>query len=1007
MLLQYTIKQTEKYLKHVLCLLFLIFTCAFAFAQKLPNLYQGVDMEKMNHWVDSVFDSMTPDERIGQLIILKTDPDGSYQESMIQKIHEYKIGGILFSSGTLPSQAESANVYQEASRIPLWIAFDGEWGLSMRLAGTPRFPKNIMLGAVENNEFIRLYGEEVGRECRELGVHINFAPVLDVNDNPDNPVIGTRSFGENPQSVSIKGNAYAKGLESQRIIAVGKHFPGHGNTSDDSHKTLPVVKLSKSQLEKVELYPFNHFVQDGLSGIMVGHLSVPALDPSAGVAATFSPEIVNNLLKRNWGFKGLIFTDALEMKGAAVPKKDNACVRALMAGNDVLVCPAHIASDFAAIKNAVKSGDISSSAIEESCRKILQYKYLTGLNQYKPVDTDRLSQRINTDYTDWLIQKLNNEAVTLLKNNDNSIPVRELDKNRIAILSVGTDENSAFAQRIALYGHFDYFRLAANAAPEETDSIFNRLSGYSQIIVSIHSDRMTDFSSLQSLTKKTKVHLCFFTSPYSLRNYSQSIKDAQSVTLAYENTPGAQNAAAEILMGGIAAKGKLPVTIPGIYKYGSGLETNKVRLSYQKPQEVNMDSRVLRKIAEIVDEGIKNQAFPGCQVLIAKDGVVVYNQSFGYFDYDGNHSVQNTDVYDLASVTKTLATLPAIMKLEDANKIAISDKISRFVPELKNTNKQNLTIREALFHETGLPASLPLYQLLIDKSSYKGAFYSNHRDNTYRAQYDTNVYMRTDFQFDPSMVSQTPRPGISLQVAENFYIKNDFPKDVLQEIIKAPLNKKKGYLYSDLNFVLLKEVVENCTAQSLDNFVETNFYSRLGAYSTGFLPLKKIDKESIAPTENDRFLRNQVITGYTHDETAAFMGGVSGNAGLFSNANDMAKLLQLYLNGGEYGGERYLGKETVQLFTQTKSPISRRGLGFDKPDMNHPQNSPTGSSAPASTYGHTGFTGTCYWVDPENHLIYIFLSNRVYPSRTHKQLMEMNIRPRIQDVIYEAINIPN
>jgi CubicO group peptidase (beta-lactamase class C family) len=556
---------------------------------------------------------------------------------------------------------------------------------------------------------------------------------------------------------------------------------------------------------------------------------------------------------------------------------------------------------------------------------------------------------------------------------------------------------------LALYDSFDFFQLPANAGQDEIDSIFRQLAGYSRIICGIHTGRMNDFPALQSLAKEKEVHLCFFISPYTLGKYTESIANAQSVILAYENTPDAQNAAAEILMGGIPAKGKLPVTISGMFNCGLGLETAKIRLSYQQPREVNMDGNVLKKIETVVNEGIKNQAFPGCQVLVAKDGVVVYSRSFGSFDYAGTHPVQKSDVYDLASVTKTLATLPSIMKLIDTKKIALSDKISRFVPELKKTDKQNLTITDALFHETGLPAFLPLYQLLIDKNSYKGAISSNRRDFTYRTLYDTGVYMRNDFRFDSTKVSRTPRPGISRQVAENFYIKDDFQQDILNEIVNAPLKKKKSYLYSDLNFVLLQKVVENCTAESLDTYVETNFYNRLGVCSTGFLPLRKLNKYTIAPTENDEFLRNQILVGYVHDETAAFMGGVSGNAGLFSNANDMAKLLQMFLNFGEYGDERYLNKETVRTFTQTKSPISRRGLGFDKPDSTNPQNSPTAESAPASTYGHTGFTGTCFWVDPDNHLIYIFLSNRVYPSRTHKQLMEMSIRSQIQRLIYEAI----
>jgi len=981
---------------------FFLLSGFLSFSQKLPNLFREVDQQKMTQWVDSIFDSMTLDERIGQLIVLKTDPGASYQESTIKRIKDYKAGGILFSGGDLTDQAASMNAFQKASRIPLWITFDGEWGLSMRLNNTPRFPKNIMLGAISDNDLIRRYGEEVGRECRELGIHINFAPVLDINDNPDNPVIGTRSFGERQQAVSEKGIAYAKGLESQRIISVGKHFPGHGNTSEDSHKTLPVINHSKAHLEEVELYPFAHYVQEGFAGIMTGHLSVPALDRSSDMPASLSPEIVTGLLKNKWGFNGLSFTDALEMKGAT-SNKGNSSVLALLAGNDVLVCPERIAVDFAAIKEAVKSGVVKLSVIEEACKKILQYKYITGLNDYKPVEMKGLQRRISTDYADWLVQKLNNEAVTLLKNSASLIPVQGLDKNRIAVVSIGVNDDPDFWKRMALYGKFDFFRLKANATANETETVFSQVKKYRRIICAIHSDRMDDFSQLQALTKEKEVHLCFFTSPYTLSKYAQSISSAQSVTLAYENTQGAQNAAAEMLMGGIAAKGKLPATVSGIFDYGAGLETAKVRLSYQKPQEVGMNGTVLKKIDAIVNEGIKKQAFPGCQIVVAKNGVVVYNQTFGFFDYANTHPVEGSDVYDLASMTKALATVPAIMKLTDAKKIALSDKLSRYIPQLKNTDKEELTVRDALFHETGLPAFLPFYRFLIDENSFSGLLYSRRRDLTYRILYDTNVYMRTDFKFYPDKVSKTPQKGISKQVAENFYIKDNFQQEMLDSIIATPLKAKKGYLYSDLNFVLLKEAVENIAGQSLDKFVYANFYSRLGAHSTGFLPLQKIKKTAIAPTENDQFLRNQILIGYPHDETAALMGGVSGNAGLFSNANDLAKLLQMFLNLGEYGGERYLSRETTLLFTKTKSPNSRRGLGFDKPDTASPQNSPTGESAPASTYGHTGFTGTCFWVDPDNQLIFIFLTNRIYPSRTYKQLMEMNIRPRIQDVIYEAI----
>jgi beta-glucosidase-like glycosyl hydrolase/CubicO group peptidase (beta-lactamase class C family) len=986
-----------KRLLGIISLLILAGCCLYA--QNQPNLYRSVDKQKMAQWVDSIFDSMTSDERIGQLFMMTSGMNASSQSSILNNIKELKIGGILFSKGNLQEQVGAMNLYQSASRIPLMISFDGEWGLSMRLEDTPRFPKNMMLGAISDNELIRRYGEEMGRECRELGVHVNFAPVLDVNINPDNPVIGTRSFGERQQLVSEKGVAYAKGLESKKIIAVGKHFPGHGDTAEDSHKTLPKITHSKIHLDEIELYPFVRFIQEGFAGVMTAHLSVPALDNSTGFPTSLSPKIVNDLLKNELGFKGLTFTDALAMKGASAAKT-SVCVQALLAGNDVLLNPTKPDVAFKAIKNAIETGVLTLSLIEEKCLKILQYKYIAGLNEYKPVVSKGLYQRINTNYADWLIQKLNNEAITILKNKENKIPLKQLGEKKIAILSLGTNAEPAFQKRMASYGGFTFFTASdlKSATP-----VFKQLNSYDAVICSVHSENLDDMVALQSLCKDKEVHLCFFISPYNLVKYDKSIASAQTVVLAYENTDYAQNAAAEIIMGGIPAKGKLPVTISGLFKYGEGLETTKVRLSYQMPLEANVSMGTLNKIEGIVKEGIKNEAFPGCQILIAKDGVVIYHKTFGFFDYAETHAVQKTDVYDLASVTKALATVPAIMKLFDTQKITLSDKISHYVPELENTDKSDITVRQALLHESGLPPFLPFYQLLIDKDSYEGKLSASHRDFTFRTQYDVDVYMRTDFEFYPYKVAFTPKPGIGKQVAENFYIKDDFRDEVLKEIANAAMSKKRGYLYSDLNFMLLKELTENISNQKFDKYVENLFFAGLGANYTGFLPLRKINKLNIAPTENDEFWRNQVLIGYPHDEAAAVMGGVSGNAGLFSNVNDMAKMLQMLLNYGEYGGERYLSQTTVKTFIQTKSAVSRRGLGFDKPDMVKPATSPTGKSAPASTFGHTGYTGTCFWVDPDNNLIFIFLSNRVYPSRTHKKLMELDIRTRIQDTIYEAI----
>ncbi|MDR0506226.1 MAG: serine hydrolase [Dysgonamonadaceae bacterium] len=977
-------------------------SCLGSFAQTSPTLYKNADQVAMKQWVDSVFDSMTSDERLGQLFMVVVNPQSNYHDKTVKYINEQHVGGILFSKGNINDEAASINLYQKISRIPLFIAFDGEWGLAMRMEDAPLFPRNMTMGAIQDNEWIRLYGEEVGRELNHLGVHINFAPDLDVNSNPNNPVIGTRSFGEKQQSVAEKGIIYSQGLESRKIIAVGKHFPGHGDTSDDSHKSLPLISHNKSRLDEVELYPFINYVKNGFSGIMTAHLSVPALDSVSGLPSSLSPGIVSELLQKEIGFQGLVFTDALAMKGATGGQLNN-CVQALLAGNDVLLKPENIVSDYEAVKKALDEGILEWKTIEEKCLKILSYKYIVGLNNYKPLRINDLKSIINSNHADWLARKMNEEAITLLKNDNNSIPLNRLSKMKTAVLLIGEKASPPFMETLNLYGKFDFFNIEENASEKSVSGIFDKLKKYDRIICGIHSVKSNNYKELQALCSQKEVHLCFFVSPYILSKYKQSVTLAKSVSLAYENTKYAQKAAAEVIMGGLPAKGKLPVTIADLYEYGTGISTSKVRLSCHRPEEVGMNENTLRKINKIVKEGIETQAFPGCQVLVAKNGVVVYNQSFGYFDYAGTHPVQNTDIYDLASVTKAIATLPAVMKLYDDNKINLNDYLSKHIPELKDTDKSTITVRDALFHQSGLPSFLPFYQLLIDTASYQGNLFSRKRDLTYRIQYDKNTFARTDFEFRPELVSQTPKDGIKIQMAENVYVADSINKMVLKEIAGCKMKNSGKYLYSDLNFILLKEMVENVSKQKLNILLEKDFFAGLGSNYTTFLPLQKINKKNIAPTENDLFLRNQILIGYPHDETAAVLGGVSGNAGLFSNVNDLAKILQMFLNNGMYGGERFLSEATVKLFTQTKNPSSHRALGFDKPDKTNQNSKLTGKMTPASAYGHTGFTGTCFWVDPDNQLIYIFLSNRVYPSRTHTNLIELNIRSRIQDVIYEAI----
>jgi beta-glucosidase-like glycosyl hydrolase/CubicO group peptidase (beta-lactamase class C family) len=964
-----------------------------------PVLLRNANKQKMKQWVDSVYNRMTPDERIGQLIIIHVAGDNTpnNRQRITNLVKNKHAGGILFLKGTPQNQAMLTNLAQENAKIPLMVTADAEWGLSMRLSNTTKFPRNMMLGAIQNDSLLYKYGQEMARQCKLMGIHVNFAPDMDVNSNPDNPVIGTRSFGENINRVSQAGIAFSKGSENNGVLSTTKHFPGHGDTSTDSHETLPLIRHNRSRLNSVELVPFQRYIDAGLGSVMVGHLNIPSLDNS-GSPSSLSKKVVTDLLQTEMGFSGLVFSDGLAMKGVST-EKDMAS-RILLAGNDMLVGPISPEKEFDALKAAVKNGTISESLIEQKCKKILQYKYLLGATKYQAINTSNLVEQLNSPQAEWLCRKLNAEAMTLLQNNGDILPLKDLNKQSIAVVSLGATARSPFHKTLTMYANVATFNVA-NAAG--ISAIKAQLAKYNTMIVSVHSANGYSNADIQNLIADKKSIVAFFVSPYNTSKFAPSLKKADVIVMAYENSDYAQEYAAQAIFGGYGMSGKLPVSINNSYKEGTGLRTDKTRLAYNLPEDIGLRSADFDHIANIVEEGISSQAFPGCQVLVAKDGVVIYNRAFGTFEYNKKRDVTDEDLYDLASMTKASATIPALMKLYDNKSITLQGSLGKHIPLLRNTDKESLTIRQALFHETGLPSFLQYYMPAIDESSYAGNLFSYKQADGYPALIDNGAWARTDFRYNPSLISSVPKAGFEKQIADGLYVSNLYNDVVIGMIANSKQRAKKSYLYSCLNFMLLKEVVEDVSKTDLNTFLQENFYERLGAYTTTYNPLKKINKSNIAPTERDNFLRKQLLQGYVDDEGAAFLGGVSGNAGLFSNANDLAKLYQMWLNGGVYGNEKYLNKATVDLFTLTKSPNSRRGLGFDKPDMFSSKSSPTSPNTPASVYGHTGFTGTCFWVDPDNKLIYIFLSNRVNELRTHKKLMSLNIRPRIQEVIYNAI----
>lgn len=962
-------------------------------AQSPTTLYSQADKTSMNRWVDSVYNSLSLDEKIGQLFMPIVESNSSWRARIAGYINNQKIGGVLFSKGTLGMQAEMTNYIQSIAKTPLFVALDGEWGLSMRLTDAPKFPRNLIIGAIHDEEALKQYGKEVARQCREMGIHINFAPSIDVHSNPQNPVIGTRSFGKNPKNVAKQGIIFAKGMEENGVLAVAKHFPGHGDTFEDSHRTLPTITHNMSRLDSVELYPFRQYINAGLSGMMLGHLDVPALNTN-GLPASLSFNIGQKLLKDQLGFTGITFTDGMAMK--SVSTQPEMSVKALLAGNDIVLGVVNQEREFAQVKQAVGKGIISQQMLENKVRRVLTYKYILNVHNFKPINTRTLSRNIHTPESEWTQRKIYDKAITMVKNTDSILPITALDKNRIASVSIGVSSQNTFQKWLKKYAAITTFYATST---ENLSALSDKLKDFEFVIISIHSARANDSQALQQLLKiAPKSVLVLFDSPYTLNNLKASADNTKSLVVAYDNTESAQMSAAQAIFGGIGFAGKLPVEAGG-FEVNTGIDTKKIRLSYSLPEEVGISSDRLRGIERIALEGIRQRAYPGCYIMVVKNGTVIYDRGFGNFEYASGSKVTDETVYDLASITKAAATVLAIMKLYDEKKIRLQDNIGKFVPETKGTNKSGITIRNALFHETGFVSFIPYYATAIDNNSFSGSLFGR-RSALYHARY-AGAWGRTDYKFISSFISDKSSDTFNMPVAKDLYASDKMHDALLKDIIATEL-RSKTYRYSCLNFMLLKEAIENITQTDLDSYVKENFYKKLGTTTMTFRPLDYMSIDNIAPTENDPFFRKQQLRGYVHDEGAALFGGISGNAGLFSNANDLAKLSQMWLNGGEYGGERLLSEETVNLFTKTKSGNSRRGLGFDKPD---PRNNvgPTSPLTPVSVYGHNGFTGTSFWIDPDNNMIYIFLSNRVFPQRTPNRLSTLKIKERIQDELYKAL----
>lgn len=997
-----------------------LLTCILAFLLLLPVSAQRVVAEKpveplllykakqdtlCRQWVDSVMNKLSLKEKVGQLFIYTIAPVNTKRNQILLKdaVDTYKVGALLFSGGVMQTQVELTNQAQRMAKLPLMITFDGEWGLAMRLRGTPSFPRNMVLGCIQDDKLIYEYGQEMARQCRQLGVQVNFAPVADVNINPNNPVINTRSFGEDPMRVADKVVAYASGLEGGGVLSVSKHFPGHGDTDVDSHKALPVLPFSRERLDSIELYPFKEAIRAGLSGMMVGHLQVPAIEPIDGLPSSLSRNIVHKLLTEELAYKGLIFTDALAMKG--VSGNGNVSLQALKAGNDMVLAPRNLKEEISAVLEAIEKKELTREDIDNKCRKVLTYKYVLGLNKKPHIQLSGLEQRINTPQIRDLIRRLNLAAITVLNNKNYVLPLHADKKQTIVLLEVGNaGATSTLAAQLSKYTSLKRFRLQPGMTEEANQRLRDSLNKYQRVIIAVSQQKLAPYQPFfAKFAPKSPAVYLFFTPGKSMLSIQKAVTNASSVVLAHSSNENVQRQVADILFAKASADGRLSASLGTLFKAGAGVTINPKTPFHFVPEEYGMKSLALLRIDSIALDGIRQGAYPGCQVVVLKEGHVMVDKVFGTHSGKGSARVQPTDIYDLASLTKTTGTLLALMKLYDKGRFNLTDKISDYLPFLQRTNKKDITIQEILYHQSGLPSGIAFYRDAIDEDSYEGRLFMARKDAKHTVQLGTSTWANPRFAFKKEYVSKVKLVDYTLQISEKLWLNPSFLKEMEKKIIEAPM-KTKTYRYSDIGFILLRFLAEKLAGMSMDTYLQREFYEPMGLSRTGYLPLRRHPKSEIVPSSVDHFLRKDTLRGYVHDEAAAFQGGVSGNAGLFSNAREVAQIYQMLLNGGELNGKRYLSKETCHLFTTEVSKISRRGLGFDKPDTKNPQRTPCGAHTPAKVYGHTGFTGTCAWVDPDNKLVYVFLSNRIYPNILNRKLGNLEIREKIQDAMYEANN---
>lgn len=960
--------------------------------------YTPVYEAEATTWADSILSTLSLEEKIAQLIMVTaySKNGDTIDQKVLDQIKNDKVGGVLFLKSSPHQLARMVRNFQAASETPLFIAIDGENGLSFRMDSVPVYPHLMGLGALNSDTLLYRMGREVGVQCQALGINMNFSPVIDINSNPDNPIINFRSFGENPELVARKGAILAAGMQQQHIVVVAKHFPGHGDTSTDSHHTLPVIGHSYTRLDSVELFPFRKLIAEGVPGIMSAHIHMQRFDNSI-IPATMSTKVIQGILKDSLGFDGLVISDAMNMKGIMGRYSEGeATIEAFNAGVDLVEFIQHPGPVIKAVKQAIDHNRLTEEQINQKCRKVLQAKAWCRNNRMVP--DNRLDTFLASKQFELTSRLLFEQTLTLLKNQDSLLPLKRLDTLKLATLSIGVSESTPFQRRVDNYLEADQFNLGPDSDSLDLKNILALLKNYNLVLVSLHHDQMYPtrrfgihpvfIQAIEEVARQNTAILCLFANPYLVKHL-RGLEQFRSILVTYSNHPFPQDYSAQMIFGAIGSSGNLSSTISPMFKSGCGIQVAPSgRLKYTIPEEVGISSEQLEKKCDsLINRAISDRLFPGCQVFAAMGGKVFFDKAYGFHTYDSSRSVNNNNLYDLASVTKVAGPLPLIMKMTEDSLLDLDQPISHYLIQLKGTNKAAITLREILTHQAGLKSGILFHLQVLDKHG----------------------------KYRPEYLRHYPSGNYTVEIAPGLYLNQRFIDSIQQQIRTSNLLRQKEYVYSDLGLMMIPDLLSSFTGQTYLHLLNNSFYKQLGANRLGYQPHLRYPLWECPPTEEDNRFRKCRIAGYVHDESAALMGGISGHAGLFSNAGDLAKLFQMFLQGGSYGGETYLKSSTIQGFTKRQYPngTNRRALGFDKPFTGHQlltvEKSNVSPLSSSSTYGHTGFTGTAVWADPKNDLLFIFLSNRTYPHR-NDSMGKSNFRPKLHHVFYElqgSFNYPD